>query len=164
MNIGLLKSTWSYFGTNGAFRLSYKMITLAKIMKIGPKINNLELLLDIKCFLEAKNIKYQFHIIWYPWLKSWILGLSQSEATFGHLEPPESQKYQISVSCNLIPLVKIMNIGLKINLKLLLDIWSLQEAKNIKFQCSVIWYPWLKLLILGLKSIWSYFWTSEASG
>jgi hypothetical protein len=114
--------------------VSYKMITLAKIMKIGPKINNLELLLDIRCFLEAKNIKFQFRTIWYPWLKSWILGLSQPEATFGHLEPPESQKYIISVSCNLIPLAKIIILGLKINLNYFLSSGAFRKPNISTFK------------------------------
>jgi hypothetical protein len=60
------------------------------------------------------------------------------EATFGHLEPSRSQKYQIPFSCNLITLAKIVNIYLKINPKLLLDTWNIPEAKNIEFQFHVI--------------------------
>ena len=57
-------------------------------MNIGLKIN-LKLLLDIWSLQEAENIKLQFRVI------------NQSEATFRHLEPSGSRKYQITVSCNL---------------------------------------------------------------
>ena len=43
-----------------------------------------------------------------------------------------------------------MNIGLKINLKLLLDIWSLQEAKKIKITVLGNLIPLAKIMNIGL--------------
>jgi hypothetical protein len=46
------------------------------------------------------------------------------------MKPSGSEINNILVSCKLIPLAKIMDIGLKINLKLLLDFWNVQDGRK----------------------------------
>ena len=68
-----------------------------------------------------------------PFAKIMNIGHKINLKLFWTFEASRKPKYLIAMLCNLIPLAKIMSIMLTINLKLLFYIWSLREAKDIKF-------------------------------
>ena len=111
---------------------------------------NLKLLLYIWSLWEAKNIKLQFHLIWYSWVKPWKLGLNQSEATFGHLETSRSQIYQIQFQVLWYPWLKSRILGLNQPEATFGHLEPLESPNfHISVLCNLI--PLAKIMILGLK-------------